>query len=96
MAVSHLVPPTPPSTYGTLEFIDCPPSTALQRRFYYGRLAPSDGEEYDTPKYKVVPNIPIYDVRGQEHKFQVQKHGFCFLKQPISIYESSIAYFPLS
>ena len=75
---AHLLPILP-STNGTIEFIDCPPSNALQRGFYYGRLAPSEEKEYDTPEYKAF-NIPIHDVRGHEREFQLQTHGFCFLK----------------
>ena len=69
-----------PYTYAAFQFIDCPPAPELKKPFYNGRLRPADEGSYEKPQYKIVTDIPIYDVRGHEHKFDLQTHGFCFQK----------------
>ncbi|KAG7287563.1 hypothetical protein NEMBOFW57_007075 [Staphylotrichum longicolle] len=78
--------PSLPESHISLSFLEDLPEYDETKPYYFSGPLPEEQEELRTNiRYQTLNRIPLLNLRGQEHKLDVEKHGFEIIKVPESI-----------
>jgi hypothetical protein len=78
--------PSLPRSHISLSFLEELPEYATIKPYYFSGPLPEDQEQFRTNIcYRTLDHIPIVNLRGQEQRLNVEKHGFQIVKVPAAV-----------